>query len=331
MTDPLESYRQPERSIIFVHGRDFKPAADELLDLNVTAVAAGIERDCYEMLDAFYAVDKRLAYYGDIGNAWLRAAGKHYDETLDLSDRRQALQDIRSLPKGKKFGVGRYDRLPGKNAMRELAADIAAPVLGSIGLAGPLIGAVAGEMNEYWNPKSDFGGRIRERVRTTITEALDEGRKIMLVSHGTGCVVSYDVLWQLSNHPDYVASYGRHKIGQWVTLGSPLGDSTVRRRLFGAKAQGRGRYPTNVLAWRNVAAEDDYMCHDSSVRDDYAAMLKLKLVGSIRDYRIYNLAVRYGKSNPHSSLGYLVHPRVAKIIADWLRLSSPVSLPDNIF
>src|SRR5688572_9710624 len=153
----------------------------------------------------------------------------------------------------------------------------------------------------------------------------------MLVSHGTGCVVSYDVLWQLSNHPDYAANYGHYKIDHWVTLGSPLGDSTVRRRLFGAKAKGRGRYPANVLAWRNVAAEDDYLCHDSSVRDDYAAMLKAKLVGSIRDYRIYNLAVRYGRSNPHSSLGYLIHPRVGKIIADWLRLSSPVSLPNSIF
>ncbi|MGH8193893.1 MAG: hypothetical protein ACREQ8_05745 [Woeseiaceae bacterium] len=331
MTEPLDRYRERERTIIFVHGRDFKPPADELLDLTVTAVAAGIERDCYEMLDAFHAVDKRLAYYGDIGNAWLRAAGRQYDETLDLSDRRQALQEIRSLPKTKNFGVGRYDKLPGKNAIRELAADLAAPMLGSIGLAGPLIGAVAGEITAYWNPKSDFGARIRERVRTAITSALDEGRKIMLVSHGTGCVVAYDVLWQLSHHPDYVPRYGTCKIDQWLTLGSPLGDSTVRRRVFGSKTRGRGRYPSNVLAWRNVAAEDDYMCHDNSLRDDYAAMLKLKLVSSIRDYRIYNLAVRYGRSNPHSSLGYLIHPRVAKIVADWLRLSSPVSLPNSIF
>jgi hypothetical protein len=48
-------------------------------------------------------------------------------------------------------------------------------------------------------------------------------------------------------------------------------------------------------------------------------MLNLRLVSSIRDYHIYNLAVRYCKSNPHSSLGYLIHPRVAKIVADWLR------------
>jgi hypothetical protein len=42
------------------------------------------------------------------------------------------------------------------------------------------------------------------------------------------------------------------------------------------------------------------------------------MLSRIRDYRIYNLAVRYGKSNPHSFMGYLVHPRMTKLVADWL-------------
>lgn len=329
-TDPLENYREPERTLIFVHGRDFKPSPDALLDLDTSAVAAGIRRDFPDMLDAFYGLDKRLAYYGDIGNAWLRAAGKHYDEMLDINDRKQALQEIRCLQKRKSFSMGRYDRLPGKNAMRELAADFTAPMLGAIGLAERLIGTVGCDVTEYWNAESDFGARIRERVRAAILTAFDEGRRIMLVSHGTGSVVSYDVLWQLSNDPEYAERYGQLKIDSWLTLGSPLGDSMVRRRLLGARAKGRNRYPANVLVWHNVSAEDDYLCHDGSVSDDYGAMLRLRLVGSIRDYHIYNLAVRYGRSNPHSSVGYLVHPRISKLIADWLRLSGPVSLPNSI-
>jgi hypothetical protein len=86
-----------------------------------------------------------------------------------------------------------------------------------------------------------------------------------------------------------------------------------------------------VLAWHNVSAEDDYLCHDNTLADDYREMLKLRLVSSIRDYHIYNLAVRYGKSNPHSSVGYLVHPRVTKIIADWLRHEDGVSITTDIF
>ena len=61
-----------ERAVVFVHGRDFKPEADELLKIDVAAVSAGIERDCPEMLVAFYSAAKGLAYYGDISNAWLR-------------------------------------------------------------------------------------------------------------------------------------------------------------------------------------------------------------------------------------------------------------------
>lgn len=328
--DPLENYREPERTLIFVHGRDFKPSPDPLLDLSTSAMAAGIHRDFPGMLDAFYGLDKRLAYYGDIANAWLRAAGKHYDEKLDVNDRKQALQEIRALQSRKSFSLGRYDRLPGKNAMRELAADFTAPMLGAIGLAERLIAAAGCDVTEYWNGGSDFGARIRERVRAAIVTAFDEGRRIMLVSHGTGSVASYDVLWQLSHDPEYAERYGQAKIDSWLTLGSPLGDSMVRRRLFGARAKGRNRYPANVLVWHNVSAEDDYLCHDGSVSDDYREMLRLRLVGSIRDYHIYNLAVRYGRSNPHSSVGYLAHPRVSKLIVDWLRLSGSVSLPNGI-
>ena len=328
--DSLENCREPERTLIFVHGKDFKPSPEPLLDLDTSAVATGIQRDFPGMLDAFYALDKRLAYYGDITNACLRAAGNHYDEKLDINDRKQALQAIRGLQTRKSFSLGRYDRLPGKTAMRELAADFTAPMLGAIGLAERLIGAAGCDVAEYWNAESDFGARIRERIRTAIATAFDEGRRIMLVSHGTGSIASYDVLWQLSNDPEYAARYGQAKIDSWLTLGSPLGDSIVRRRLFGARAKGRNRYPANVLVWHNVSAEDDYLCHDGSLADDYRAMLRLRLVGSIRDYHIYNLAVRYGRSNPHSSVGYLAHPRVSKLIVDWLRLSGAVSLPSGI-
>jgi hypothetical protein len=48
-------------------------------------------------------------------------------------------------------------------------------------------------------------------------------------------------------------------------------------------------------------------------------MVQQRVVSTVHDYHVYNLAVRYGKSNPHSSIGYYIHPRVSKIIADWLQ------------
>jgi hypothetical protein len=142
--------------------------------------------------------------------------------------------------------------------------------------------------------------------------------------------VTYDVLWQLSHDSDYADNYASKKVDTWLTLGSPLGDSMVRRRLLGANRKGRERFPANVLTWHNVSAEDDYMCHDNTLADDYKAMLKQRQVSSIRDYRIYNLTVRYGKSNPHCSIGYLMHPRTAQIIADWLVQQPAAPVPTSI-
>ncbi|MEQ8691419.1 MAG: hypothetical protein RIC89_11355, partial [Pseudomonadales bacterium] len=73
-----------------------------------------------------------------------------------------------------------------------------------------------------------------------------------------------------------------------------------------------------ILEWHNLAAEDDYVCHDKTVANDFSAMLDRRLIGDIRDYTIYNLAVRYGRSNPHHSSGYLTHPRTAELLAEWL-------------
>ena len=126
------------------------------------------------------------------------------------------------------------------------------------------------------------------------------------------------LLWQLSNDPDYADRYGKHKISTWVTVGAPLGDSMVAKRLLGANSPAVERYPSNVVSWHNLSAEDDFVSHDNTLADDFRQMLRQKQVSFIRDYRVYNLTIRYGKSNPHSSLGYLIHPRLAQIIVEWL-------------
>ena len=83
-----------------------------------------------------------------------------------------------------------------------------------------------------------------------------------------------------------------------------------------------GTYPYGALpAWsgaHNIAAEDDYACHDMTLADDFKSMMVQKRVSTVQDYRIFNLTVRYGKSNPHSSVGYYIHPRLSKILADWI-------------
>ena len=300
------------------------------MDLSVSAMLAGIERDYPDDADEFHALDKRLAYYGDITDKFLTEKGLRYDEVLDVGDRRNALISLRALEKRKSFGVNRYDKLPGKTAMGEFAADIFGPILGRLGFSKKLIEKVGIDIGEYWNRKSDFADRIRERVRHAINEALDDDNRVLLISHGTGCIVTYDVLWQLSHDPDHRLGNGERKIDEWITLGAPLGDSMVARRLLGAKRKGVERYPSNVVSWHNLSAEDDFVSHDNTLADDFSRMLKQKQVSYIRDHRIYNMCIRYGRSNPHSSLGYLVHPRMTQLIVEWLRQGAVERMPRSI-
>ncbi|MBU2677156.1 MAG: hypothetical protein KJP16_08720 [Gammaproteobacteria bacterium] len=306
------------RSLLLVHGRDFKPASDTYMDLSMAAMRAGIERDCPDRLNAFDAMQKHVAWYGDLNAEILKASGKTYDLNLDIGDRRNALNALRQITTRKRFGIRQYDQLPGKSAVPEFIAALSAPVLGSVGLAMPLLGTVAKDFAAYFDSKLDYAVKARERVRAELCNLMDRGDRILLATHGTGSVIAYDVLWQLSQDSEFKARYGDKKVELWLTLGSPLGDGNVQKRLCGAKEKVASRFPSNVISWHNVAAEDDYTCHDNTLADDYKVMLKQHLVSAVHDYRVFNHAVRYGASNPHSSIGYYIHPRTAKIISDWL-------------
>jgi hypothetical protein len=313
-----ETDNSAKRSILIVHGGDFKPPEEVYMDEASTALRAGVQRDYPDQVEAFGRVGIELAYYGDLGNAYLRSRGRHYDEQLDIGDRRNALDSLRKIPQRKKFGLQQYDKLRGKSAIPEAIADVASPLLGLVGLTPLLVSLVAKDFALYLRRNTDFTDQVRARVRDRLCEMLRRGDKVMLMSHGTGCAVAYDVLWQLSHDERFRDEFRASKIEVFVTLGSPISDDMVRKRLLGARRRSKERYPTNIITWENVSAEDDYFCHDKTVANDLKAMMREHVISSINDYRVYNHAMRYGKSNPHCSLGYFIHPRVAKIVVDWI-------------
>jgi hypothetical protein len=319
------------RSLLLVHGRDFKPSAEVHMDLSMAALRSGIERDCPDLLSSFDAVRKSASWYGDLNAEILHARGKQYDEKLDIGDRQNVLTALREIKVRKRFGIRQYDQLPGKSAIPEAVADIAAPVLGAIGLSGSIIKAVSKDFAQYFDRKSNYAMQVRDRLKERLCELMDRGDRIALLSHGTGSVVAYDVLWQLSHDPDLKEKYCDKKVEIWMTLGAPLGDTHIRKRLLGAKENPATKYPLNVINWHNVAAEDDYTCHDNTLADDFKMMLQRRVISAVHDYRIFNLAVRYGKSNPHSSIGYYIHPRTTKILADWLQSDAAHSTPKYTF
>lgn len=305
------------RTILLVHGRSFKPPERELKQFWLAGLRTGLERDHPSALPAFAAARKELVYYGDLSNGFLLSIGHEYDVLADLADRRRCLADLAAYGRSG-FTKAAYRKVPGRNPYREFLADALGTSLSVLRLTDPLITAVSPDMAQYWNRDEAFGSEVRATMTRPLKRALRREGPVLVIAHSMGAVVAWDTLWKFSRTGEYRPEFSEKRVDLLLTLGGPLGDDTVKRHLRGSGASGPRRYPSNVRRWINVSAEDDFIAHDEKVADDYADMKRFGLVDSIRDHRIYNLAVRGGQSNPHSSAGYLVHPRVASIVAAWL-------------
>ena len=297
------------KTILFVHGRGRKPDADKLMGLWQRALLAGLDREHADLHQHISEVDFDMFYYAD---AIAHLDKAEYDSALDIKNRRHTLERLISLTKSKDFRRRHYEELPGKSAVKEFVMDMSAMA----GLSGPAISRALPELKYYWSDDT-WRTLVQQQLEAKIVEVQRSASKLLIVSHCMGSVIAYDALWNLSTQKA-VGGQAGERIDTWITLGSPLASNYVRQRLQGAKSKGVDRYPNNINEWHNISAEDDFVCHDKTVADDYSEMLKHRRIGNITDNTIYNLSVRYGRSNPHSSAGYLIHPRVTEYLAVWL-------------
>lgn len=305
------------KTLILVHGRSWKPPKADLRKLWLDALVHGIKRDAPHALDDFKAAKKEFVYYGDISNRFL---SKHKNEPIpnDTASRRITLDQLKKW-KTHEFTKRNYNKLPGKESFKEGIADALSPLLHFFHLSDDLISAVAPDMCEYWKGEdSSFGSSVREPMTAPLKRALDRNDSVCVMAHSLGTMIAYDTLWKFSYRSEYRPKYSSKEIDLFVTLGSPLGDETVKEGLFGARASGPRKYPTNIRRWVNIAAHDDYISHDQKIANDYTRMKRYGLIDSIKDHRISNLSLRNGKSNPHHSGGYLLAPRTTSTLVDWL-------------
>jgi hypothetical protein len=306
-------------TILMIHGRHFKPPEPKLKQLWFDAIRFGLQRDfSAAKVRTFDNAKKSFIYYGDISNKFLKKALNKPPNfnTDDSAGRRKTLNDLKRW-QANGFIKRNYNGLPGKSAAGEALADVFGGVASFFRVSDPLIERIGPDLRHYWNFDEQFGSDVRATMTKPLTSALNSRDKVMIISHSLGTMITYDVLWKFSYYSEYQKFWNK-KVDLLMTLGSPLADETVKRHLKGARASGERRFPKNIRRWVNFAAEDDYISHDQNVRNDFKDMIRFGLVDSIADHRVYNLAVRNGKSNPHSSAGYLVHPRVVRLIADWL-------------
>jgi hypothetical protein len=171
------------------------------------------------------------------------------------------------------------------------------------------------DLRRYVRNVDDLADTIRTMLQEPLLKAAREGRPILLIGHSMGCIISYDALWQLSRKMDQP-----FRLDTLLTLGSPLGQNFIRRKLLGHDQPGPRRYPGNIQHWTNIAAVGDLTTLEMTVKDRYAEMLELGLIDSIEDHMIYNWFRDYGrdgKLNFHSEYGYLINETTAAFVADW--------------
>lgn len=306
------------KHIFFMHGRSFKPDIKEIKENWYRAIEYGIQRDFgSQARQQFQNTKKTFIYYGHISNHFLNQIGKNYNKEMDVEDRNTSLNSLTQHSSSDFSESSIYENLPGKSALKEALADAFGGLLFLSGFSEKVISSVAPDMAHYWNRDHKFGSDIRWCLSEPLARALANDDDVLLISHSLGAIVSFDVLWKFSHYGEYHAIRDK-KISHWITIGAPLGDETVKNNLKGKDANGIRRFPINIQQWSNVAAEDDFIAYDQKLENDFRLMVEMGILDSITDHKIYNLAIRNGKSNPHHSAGYLISPTMARLISNWI-------------
>lgn len=180
------------------------------------------------------------------------------------------------------------------------------------------------DLRRYTRNRNDIAEHTRELFKIGLREARDAGRPILLIAHSMGSVIAFDALWQMSR-----ANREVMKIDLLLTMGSPLGQRYLQKRIKGRDAIGAARYPDNIQRWVNLTSLGDLTAIDPELENDFGEMVELGLVECIDDRQITNWFRLDGELNTHAEYGYLVNPETAAVVVDWWRSTTSVRDSDE--
>jgi hypothetical protein len=174
------------------------------------------------------------------------------------------------------------------------------------------------DLRRYQKNNAGISDQVRQLLKGPLLAASGAGRPILLIGHSMGSVIAYDSLWELSHRHGNPLT-----IDLFLTMGSPLGQRLIQKRLMGGSLHGVDRYPTNIRRWQNLTAVGDLTAINPWLADDFKEMLELQLLNEIEDEELLNYFRLGGELNVHAEYGYLTNEKTAHTIAAWWRGLNP--------
>lgn len=170
------------------------------------------------------------------------------------------------------------------------------------------------DLRRYVSDDNGIAEHTRRMLKIALRAASKGRHPVLLVAHSMGSVISYDTLWEMS-HDDQDGV----QVDLLLTLGSPLGQRYLQKRIKGNSCRGVDRYPHNIRHWKNLSAVGDMTAIDPWLANDFKEVLRLGLVESFTDAEVHNYFRMDGVLNVHAEYGYLVNETTAHTVAAWWR------------
>ncbi len=180
------------------------------------------------------------------------------------------------------------------------------------------------DLLRYERNKGGIAEEVKQLLKVPLLEAAGGERPILLIGHSMGSIIAYDTLWELSHaHGNPVT------IDLFLSMGSPLGQHFMQKRINGHNERGAKRFPYNIRRWHNLSAVGDLTAIDPVLSNDFSEMQKLGLLDELSDESLFNYYRLNGVLNVHSEYGYLSNSTTARCVADWWRAQMP-GLADTV-
>lgn len=156
--------------------------------------------------------------------------------------------------------------------------------------------------------------KAKDELRKRLSDVLHKYRrkKIMLIAHSMGTIISYDVLSHTAKDVH---------VDTFITIGSPLGLPLIMKKIFDERGMDfkkgvKTPTPENITrSWLNFSDLSDPVAMNYDLADDYAPNSR-----GVRpvDYIVDNDYTYRKKRNHHKLYGYLRASEVAKAIREFL-------------